>query len=665
MATLSYQLLIDTGRDSTLASDFTPYLERVSWNVGMASSFQEFAPPSRCSITLNNLAGVFNQDGLGSELIQNGNFANWTADNPNNWTVTGESATDPQVSQVSAGGVHGDSGTGVCNIYTSSAAVSIKQTVLTPGQRYYYTFTVDTVTAGGIVLSNNGVTIATYTTPGIKTGTFTATATDFTLANSGATDVNVDDVSVKTCPTYYNRLKRGVLVRLKATYNDTTYTLWNGHIINTTVQPGAYHSRFVTLECEDPMVELLDSEYMPALQTNVTTDVALATVFDTATLVYPYKHAYWVLGFGGYSELDSSTTLFNHVNTSFETGKTTLIYVGDNADKGLGVSAQGFLRDIVAAEAGGRFWWDGRNAYFVFHNRHHDLSNTTIVATFTSADFEDAQSMYGKDLVNDVTVNFEPRSVGTAGSVLWSDSSVPFLVGDGEQRRVSARYNNPNAPGSRCGGQDMIPMSATTDYIANSASDGTGTNLTDNVALSVTYNASSAEIVINNDSGYVGYHQPFYITFLQVRGTPLTVHEAAFANAFDGQSQIDNGVVKKEYNLRAINDLDTAQQFANWWIGRYKNPLSRFESVSFTTSKNDDMQGYALSLKVADKIAVSDTFTGHSGNYVIVGEQHSLEAGEDMLHKVTWVLKLDLKAIGWVLEQAGRSELDETTYVVF
>ena len=58
----------------------------------------------------------------GSELFANGDFSAWTADNPDGWTVLGESGSDPEVSQVGSGESHGGSGSGSANFYSSATA---------------------------------------------------------------------------------------------------------------------------------------------------------------------------------------------------------------------------------------------------------------------------------------------------------------------------------------------------------------------------------------------------------------------------------------------------------------------------------------------------------------------------------------------------------------
>lgn len=62
---------------------------------------------------------------LGSERVTNGDFENWTLGNPDGWNVVGESGTDPEISQVGSGELHGGTGTGSVNFYRTSGGYGI------------------------------------------------------------------------------------------------------------------------------------------------------------------------------------------------------------------------------------------------------------------------------------------------------------------------------------------------------------------------------------------------------------------------------------------------------------------------------------------------------------------------------------------------------------
>ncbi|MFN8530185.1 MAG: hypothetical protein U0670_16420 [Anaerolineae bacterium] len=78
---------------------------------------------------------------IGTEIVLNGDFAAWTNDNPNNWTVVGESGSDPMITQVAPDGT---SGTGAARYYKSQTSGTMyfsQATGLVSG--YWYEVLVD------------------------------------------------------------------------------------------------------------------------------------------------------------------------------------------------------------------------------------------------------------------------------------------------------------------------------------------------------------------------------------------------------------------------------------------------------------------------------------------------------------------------------------------
>ncbi len=144
------------------------------------------------------------------ELVTNGDFAAWTADNPDGWTIEGESGNDPEISEAATGEAHVNTptlGGGMCNFYTTGVSLTIYQLVegLTIGRRYRFSITLDTVTTEWFIVKEHAHTQwATFYpgSAGIYTRTFVATHTDLRImvTDGGlAADITIDDISVKLC----------------------------------------------------------------------------------------------------------------------------------------------------------------------------------------------------------------------------------------------------------------------------------------------------------------------------------------------------------------------------------------------------------------------------------------------------------------------------------
>lgn len=142
----------------------------------------------------------------GTDLITNGDFGAWVADDPTGWTEYNEAGVDPMVNEVGAGQGHGGAGAGYCNIYTSVGAVAIdlsQDLTAVIGQEYRVRLNINLVVDGGIVVSEARHTMwvdIEYSTTGVKTFTFVATHTNpsFLIGRAGVAscDVTFDNVSV-------------------------------------------------------------------------------------------------------------------------------------------------------------------------------------------------------------------------------------------------------------------------------------------------------------------------------------------------------------------------------------------------------------------------------------------------------------------------------------
>jgi hypothetical protein len=432
---------------------------------------------------------------------------------------------------------------------------------------------------------------------------------------------------------------RGMLVRLRATVNGNSYTLVTGWIKNVVSHEHA--SRFTTsITFEDKILELQDAEYLPMLSTNTRIDTELQNLFDTGIVAYPYDRSYWVMGA---SQLDIDTVLYDEQIVELDESFTTLDWVGDAADRGTGVSGMGYVTDLVSAEVGGRFFTN-RAGKFVFHNRYRDF-DTLVSDTFSAEDYDNADAIQ-TEVFNVVTVNYMPRQVGTPGQVLFSSQNVPFSIPPYETRVIKGRYNDPDNPNASVGGMDIIDPVPVTDYLANLAEDGLSSDVTGSLHVAAEKGATSAQISITN-----GYRRTAYIQKLQIRGTPLITHQQEQVEFKDAESiQLYGEVPLQPYELRFVSNITLAEGYAQEILNRFKVPRTRYSWIEFILGSRDgvrdDLANRVLSCRVGDKINVSNSVTGHTRDYVIVGEQHQVNG---IRHSVRYILRPSNRTAIWVL----------------
>lgn len=167
-----------------------------------------------------------------AELLVNGDFSAWTADDPDGWTVAGEAAPDPEVCQVASGQAHaqcGGAGVGSANMYTSGAGLQLTQNVCVVGRFYRLTVTTSAAVAGSISVidfSPNLVmsVVASYTASPRK-----RVDTTIRLNRVGATDVTIDDISLKEIP--FSQMMAGLEVATAdviASVELDAYTVYHG-----------------------------------------------------------------------------------------------------------------------------------------------------------------------------------------------------------------------------------------------------------------------------------------------------------------------------------------------------------------------------------------------------------------------------------------------------
>jgi hypothetical protein len=147
-------------------------------------------------------ADLVDQEVLGAELTTNGDFSAWTADNPDWWTASGESGSDPMFTQVAPSGAPG---TGACRCYRTQPGVMHlnKDSLLTVGKVYKVEFDL-VVVAGGLSISNYGNTLESipgygiFTTSGRKTAYFTAISSIiYFYPDYNGADVTIDNITIK------------------------------------------------------------------------------------------------------------------------------------------------------------------------------------------------------------------------------------------------------------------------------------------------------------------------------------------------------------------------------------------------------------------------------------------------------------------------------------
>ena len=163
-------------------------------------------------------------------------------------------------------------------------------------------------------------------------------------------------------------------------------------------------------------------------------------------------------------------------------------------------------------------------------------------------------------------------------------------------------------------GKDIVSPVATSDYLFNTAEDGSGTNITSDLVVTGILGVNDAELSFTNNNAVDGY-----ITFLQIRGKPIYVYDKVSRIAKDS-AKIDRwGLSQFVYDMPYQPPPFTAYLTALTMLWNYMNPTSRAEAITFSTN-SDHTVGKFLALDCNSEIFLTETQTGiDAGIYYVQG----------------------------------------------
>ena len=132
----------------------------------------------------------------GSELVTNGDFSVWTGDDPDDWTIGSEDASN-KITEV---------GAGANMISDNTAAINMSQTILTTDIFYQYTITISAGATGGFKYkfgsAASETAVADASLLQTYTGYIVGTGTTFTIQRNGTCNIVFEDVTIKAVQGY-------------------------------------------------------------------------------------------------------------------------------------------------------------------------------------------------------------------------------------------------------------------------------------------------------------------------------------------------------------------------------------------------------------------------------------------------------------------------------
>lgn len=325
-------------------------------------------------------------------------------------------------------------------------------------------------------------------------------------------------------------------------------------------------------------------------------------------------HAYDYLKYLNQYELETTVFVNKRSDEIISSVLTTLGFSTDQfiVDTGLntigfawftkGTKAGDAIRQICEAEEA--FFYQDEEGIIHFENRRkYKVAPYNAVAwVFNADDIIDWKEDDNTQIINRVIVTANPRTVQGSMEV-WRDSAVETIEAN-SSKDVWANFDNPCSVIS-------APV-ATTDYLANTAADGSGTNVTAQVTVTRTAFGDTCLLTIQNN-----YNAKVYITFLRLMGTPAVVTQSIEQYYEDNDSIGKYERQQLEVNNDFIDNEGFAYYLARALVRKYKDPRRRIMIK---------VRGVPQ-LQLRDNISVYDRDTATYTNYRLMKIAGVLQGG--------------------------------------
>ena len=269
--------------------------------------------------------------------------------------------------------------------------------------------------------------------------------------------------------------------------------------------------------------------------------------------------------------------------------------------------------------------------------------------------FIDAEIDHGNNLSNKVIVRSYPRLIDSTNQILYSLSD-PISLNAGElKEEIKVFYRDPDQKAKIVSGSAMIPPIATTDYEMFANNDGTGTDLTANLNITVNFETNSALITLENTSGTSGY-----VTKLNLRGKSILTYDYVDVVKTDTTSISKYGYKELLIDQKYQPDIFSSTSVGQSILNQGSDPRTKLNKIGFLTS-TEDLKHVFLYHNIGDLIYVKESGTGIDQSYYIQGVSFKTMTNGKIYFGFLLKEALSLGSAFWYLGTVGQSELGTTT----
>lgn len=301
-------------------------------------------------------------------------------------------------------------------------------------------------------------------------------------------------------------------------------------------------------------------------------------------------------------------------------------------------------------------FWERANGTVVCESRSRRFGVTTNVDTFT--DHHGFTPVRGRDrIINHAQYTANPRLLGTVDSVMYSQNT-PVALSPGNTQVILGPWTDSSNKDIRVGAVTLTALVSGTDYTANTLADGTGTDLTASLTITVGLSGNATEFSVTLGGSVSGW-----LTKLQQRGQPLLDYGATVMDYEDSASIVAVGDRPTSQNMPYQPSATLALEAAQYVVFTRKDGKTGvlgFRRIIPLGNPTELARSYNRDL--GDRILITDAVSGISRPFFINRVRESIQ---EATLTTEWDLGIVDTTSYWYLEVVGKSELDTTTRLGF
>ncbi len=271
--------------------------------------------------------------------------------------------------------------------------------------------------------------------------------------------------------------------------------------------------------------------------------------------------------------------------------------------------------------------------------RHARLVNTTSLWTLPETDIVDLSLPSTRaEVIDTVRTIVHPRVIDeNPTTIVYNQANSIEIPALGDKLLLGSFRDQ--VTGDPIGATDLQALIASTDYLGNTAEDGSGTDITSDFTITLQVGQSGINATVANANALTGF-----LTLFQIRGKGIK-------NKSSQQLQATSGAGKHVVvlDMPYQGNADVGQGAADYYLAKYNTAFAQARRVG-VVGRTSALLTQILTRDISDRITISETVTGLNNDFFINGvEKTLLPSGQLMATYILAPAADPFSGLYWVL----------------